>query len=744
MLDRMRRLFASVTLALLATSTTISGSASTSNAPPRITRATGEIRVDARLDETAWQDALVIALDYEWFPGDNTPAPVRTEARLTFDDENLYVAFQASDPDPSAIRAFFADRDTAFQNDTVGFVIDPFNDGRRAFQFRVNPLGVQMEAVNSDVDGSEDWSWDIIWESVGRITSDGYVVEIAVPFSQLRFPRSTEPQTWGFLVTRDYPRSSRHRLRSKPIDRARNCFVCQLDPVVGFEGMRSGRNVELTPTLTTTRTDARAGFPDGEMESGSFDTEAGATVRWGITPDVTVNAALNPDFSQVEADAAQLNVNERFAIFYPEKRPFFLEGADFFATPIDLVFTRTIADPSVGLKVTGKRGASAFGAFAAADEVNNLLFPGFQESSQTSIDQDVDSLVARYRRDVGRSNLGILYTGRVADGYSNHVGGLDTYYRLTESDTIRAQAAGSSTEYALEVATAFGQPTGRFSGLAFEVDYDHQDRDWFWSVGAEQVDSDFRADSGFLTRVAYRELELQMQRTWWAEQDDWYDQLALYAGSEITQQLDGDAEEWSVDLQAVYQGPLQSVGAFVVSPNREYFDGVHYDNFRWLVLLELRPWGSAYARLQVTVGETIDFTNSRQAEFVRVNPLVGFNVGRRVEGSLRYVYEKDDVETGHLFTAQLAEARLLYHFSLRTFVRAILQWRDVERTVENYTVDVPADTERLFTQFLFSYKLTPQSVVFVGYSDNYLGDERIDLTQSDRTLFAKVGYTWAF
>jgi hypothetical protein len=711
---------------------------------PLLTRATGEIRVDGQLDEPAWAEATLFGIDYEWFPGDNTPSPVRTEVRLTFDDRNLYVGFRAYDPDPSSIRAYFADRDSAFQNDTVGFMIDPFLDGRRAFQFRVNPLGVQMEAINSDVDGSEDWSWDIIWDSAGLITSDGYVVEIAVPFSQLRFPRTTEPQTWGFLAMRDYPRSSRHRLRSRPIDRARNCLVCQFGPVTGFAGMKSGRNLELTPTVTTTRSDTRDDFPDGSMQSGSFDTDLGATIRWGVTPDVTINAAINPDFSQVEADAAQLAVNERFALFYPEKRPFFLEGADLFSTPIDLVFTRTVADPSAGLKATGKRGATAFGAFAAVDEVNNLIFPGFEESAQTSIEQNVESLVARYRRDIGRSNLGFLYAGRVADGYSNHVGALDTYYRLTESDTIRAQVAGSSTEYPDEIASAFGQSLGRFSGLGAEVTYDHQDRDWFWFVEAVHYDDDFRADSGFITRVGYRELEVGLQRTWWGAEDGWYDQLSLFGSGEITQQIDGEADEWDVDLEAVYQGPMQSIVAFVVSPRRQYFDGVHYDNFRGTAIFEARPSGRVHFRLQATAGDTIDFTNSQQATFLSTFALVELNLGRRFEGSLRYVRERDEVDAGHLFTAQLIEARLLYHINLKTFVRAILQWRDVERSPENYVVEVDPKSELLFTQLLFSYKLTPQSVVFLGYSDNYLGDERIDLTQSDRTFFAKVGYTWAF
>ncbi len=383
------------------------------------------IRVDGVLDEPEWLSATSIDLPWEWFPQVNDPAAVRTEALLMFNETHLFVGFRASDPSPAQIRAHYADRDSAFLDDTVGLMIDTFNDQRRAFQFRVNPLGVQMESIVSDIDQSEDWSWDIIWESKGRITPDGYVVEIAIPLNQLRFPRTSGPQTWSILAMRDYPRSVRHKLRSAPLDQSRNCTVCQFELVTGFRQIESGRNLELDPTLTAARTDTRDDFPEGELSSGDFEFDAGLSGRWNITPNITLNATINPDFSQVEADAARLDVNTTFAIYYPEKRPFFLEGAGFFSTPADLVFTRSVADPVAGLKLTGKEGAHAFGVFTALDEITNLIFPGFERSDSLSIDDQVLGSVLRYRRDVGsRSTIGGIYAGREgADGYSNHVYG---------------------------------------------------------------------------------------------------------------------------------------------------------------------------------------------------------------------------------------------------------------------------------------------------------------------------------
>ncbi|HEX6864765.1 MAG TPA: sugar-binding protein, partial [Thermoanaerobaculia bacterium] len=394
--------------------------------PYRVERATSEIRIDGALDEPAWSAAAVVELLYETRPAENQPPPVETRVLLAYDDSNLYVAFDARDPDPSAIRAHLSDRDTAWSDDFVGIVLDPFNDERRAFEFFINPLGVQMDMFNDDVGGNEDESWDAIWSSAGRITETGFIVEVAIPWSSLRFPRTAGEQTWGFDALRFYPRDHRRRIASQPMDRNVTCYLCQISKMTGFAGITPGKNVEVVPTVTSSRTDRREGFQSGQLEDGSVDTDLGITARWGITPNLALNAAINPDFSQVEADAAQLDVNTRFALFFPEKRPFFLEGADFFRTPFDAVFTRNVADPSWGVKLTGKEGRNALGLFVAEDEQTNLILPGSQGSDAVVLPFQTTGAVLRYRRDLGSSSaLGVLLTSREGDGYSNRVGGID-------------------------------------------------------------------------------------------------------------------------------------------------------------------------------------------------------------------------------------------------------------------------------------------------------------------------------
>ncbi|MDH3588721.1 MAG: carbohydrate binding family 9 domain-containing protein, partial [Gammaproteobacteria bacterium] len=293
-----------------------------------IPRIGADIQVDGVIDESDWAGALTMELDVETRPGENIKPPVRTEVFLGENGSELLVAFRAHDPQPGQIRAYLRDRDSAWSDDMVGIVIDTFNDERFAFEFFTNPFGAQMDLTNDDVNQNEDDSWDAIWNSAGRITKQGFEVEMAIPLQQLRFPRSEGRQTWGIDVLRFYPRSQRHRISNNKQDRGRDCYLCQLEKIRGFACAEPGRNLVIAPTLTINQSDTRSDVTD-PLVSGDADFEPGVDVRWGITPDLTLSATLNPDFSQVEADVAQLSVNEQFELFFPEKRPFFLEGADF-------------------------------------------------------------------------------------------------------------------------------------------------------------------------------------------------------------------------------------------------------------------------------------------------------------------------------------------------------------------------------------------------------------------------------
>jgi hypothetical protein len=696
--------------------------AATLAAPVEVRPSTSPIRIDARLDEPAWSAATVIPVAYEWYPSDNIAAPVSTEALVTYDDRNLYVAFRAKDPQPGRIRARYHERDAALSDDLVGFFIDPFNDDRRAYQFRINPLGVQIDAINSDVEATEDFTWDGIWDSAGMVMADGYVVEVAVPLQQLRIPSSAGAQTWGFLAIREWPRDVQHRLRSVQTDQNRNCLVCQFQDLHGFDTKTSGRNIEVTPTLTGTNEDA-------------FD--AGVSARWAVTPGTSLQATINPDFSQVEADAAQLDVNTRFALFFPEKRPFFVEASDFFETRLPLVFTRTIADPAGGLKLTGKSGPHLYGALFARDEITNILIPGDESSDVTFINSASTAGFARYRAEVGKSaTIGGLLSSRRGDDYENTVLAADGYHRVTEQDNVRVQLSASRTSYPAAVLAEFEeQPDGSFTGHALRASYNHTDRDWEWGADYAELSPEFRADSGFISQVGVRQGEMFVQRRIRGGEDRWFRNLYVSGGADATTQFNGDWNEWGADFGATYQGPRQTEISINLAPNQEYFAGRTYHNFRhsFFISTQVSPDVSAY--VQINSGENIDFNNAQPADFVTISPGASLNIGRRFSGAVDYVWQQFETESGQrIFTVHLPQARLLYHFSRRAFVRTVLQYETVDRVTEQ--------SRELLTQLLFSYRWNAQTVILAGYSDNYEGER--DLSRTDRAVFVKLSYAWLF
>lgn len=711
-----------------------------------VSRASGPITIDGVIDESAWATATTVQLKYESFPGNNTPARVETTCLVTFDRDRLFIAFRAKDANPSEIRGHLADRDAPFQEDTVGFMLDTFNDGRRAFQFRINARGVQMDAFNSDVDDIEDWSWDAIWDAKTQLTSDGYTVEVAIPFTSLRFPKGSGAQTWGFMAMRDMPRSTRFRMRSNFSDAGRQCLVCQFDKLTGFSDITPGRNLELDPTATFARTDTRESFPNGAIKAGDPKPSAGVSARWSITPNIVASGTVNPDFYQVEADAAQLSVNQRFELFFPEKRPFFLEGADIFATPISAFFSRTIADPNWGVKVTGKQGANAFGAFVAQDDITGIVIPGFDDSTSANLTKKNLSTALRFRRDLGASGstVGVLYTGREGDAYSNRLGGADTLVRLTDSDSVRAQVLFSRTQYPGEVAREFQQDAAAFTGGAYGLAYSHETRNWAWEVSHGGYSPGFRADSGFVSQVAMRNSQVSLERSVWGGPKRWFNQLQFGASADRTEDWQGKNVSWGCDFPIEYSGRWQMSVSYTPACNHEVFEGKAYENFRHNLSWSIRPSGAFSLNASATVGGAIDFANSRKADQQRIGAGIGFNVARGLEGSASFTHQALDVAGGRLFTARLTQVRALYHLNLRTYLRAIFQYTDVDRTPSLYLSSVTASSQRAFTQLLFSYKLNPQTVLLLGYSDNAAGAVNYDLTRLDRTVFVKVGYAWVF
>ncbi len=701
----------------------------------------GTVKVDGVLDEPLWREALVLDLVLEVRPGENIPAPVRTQALLAYGPRALYVAFKAFDREPEQIRARLSDRDTMDGDDWVGVILDTFNDQRRSVDFLCNPLGVQTDLVESTE--SEDMAWDAIWDSAGRITAEGYQVEMVIPFSSLRFQRGSGDQTWGIDLIRSWPRDVDHRIGLFPRDRNDNCYLCQADRAVGFAGASPGRNIELDPTLSALAADVRDGLPDGPFVEDRRTVDLGLTGTWGVTPNLTLGGAVNPDFSQVEADAAQLDINTQFALFFPEKRPFFLEGGDLFETRIDAVYTRTVADPEWGAKLTGKAGAHALGFFTARDTVTNLVIPGPESSSATSLEEPTTDTVLRYRRDVGESStLGFLATDREGTGYFNRVAGFDGVLRASPTDAVRFQLLDSSTRYPEEVRNAFDQPDGDFDGSALDVKYLHDTRTWDWYGVYKRVSPGFRADLGYVPQVGYDFVEVGWGHTWNRDPGSWYTILNVGSGYEEEHGADGGLLHHSATFWFNYQGPYEShvnVNAYL---GRRSYQSVEFDDDHFDGCLGFRPFPDLWLHVHWEAGDRIDYANVRAGKVLTLFPTVQYRLGRHLLASLDHTYQTLDVEGGRLYTANVSELRLVYQITQRAFVRAILQRFNYRRDADLYTVPVEPHDQRLLSQLLFSYKINPRTVLFLGYSDAAQGTSEFERTQVERSLFFKIGYAF--
>lgn len=714
------------------------GGDSAQKTPRRVPRVSSDVVIDGVLDDEAWEQALVMGVNTEVRPGENVPAPVETEMLLAYSESHFYVAFRAHDPDPSLIRAHLTDHDRMWDDEWVVIGIDTYNDQRGGFEFACNPLGIQGETANG-VHGDGN-SWDAIWDSAGRITDWGYAVEMAIPFSSLRFQRSEGDQIWGVDAVRSYPRDVRHHISLYPRDRDNNCYYCQMEKLVGFAGATPGRNIEITPTVSAIASQVREGYTEGSFKDPADDYEVGVTARWGVTPNVTLLATANPDFSQVEADAFQLDVNRRYALSYAEKRPFFLEGAGAFG----YFYTRSIADPVWGVKLTGKEGGNGAGVIVARDEVTNLVFPGNEGSSSTSLeDMESTATLVRYKRDIGRqSSVDFIYNGREGDEYYNHKWGAAGDFWLSDAAHVAAVYLSSVTSYPQAVAEGFDQPGGEFSDDVFVVEAGRFTSGLDVYAEYRKIGNGFRSDLMYFPEVGYSEAEAGFGHTWNSDSNNWWTMLNFGSAVNYQEKQDETLRSRSYRFWANYTGQRESYANLEGTLGTDAYAGEEFDTWQIECDAGLWPVGSLFIAADASYGEAIDYDNVRTGRRLEVTPSVETSIGRHLSLALVHTFERFDVDGGRLYTANVSYAKAVHQFSPRAFLRAIVQYVDYDLNADLYVEEVDPTYEGLSSQILFSYKLNPQTVFFLGYSDSFYGDSDVDLVRTDRTLFAKLGYAF--
>jgi hypothetical protein len=352
---------------------------------------------------------------------------------------------------------------------------------------------------------------------------------MAIPFAIVRFHGGDGERVWGMDARRVYLREQDHYFSLIPRDNGNDCYQCQFVKVRGFAGARPGQHLEITPAVTALTTSMPGPQPDSDsVRESELSPSLTADIR--ISDYLSLSATANPDFSQVEADTFQLDINQPFALSYPEKRPFFLEGADFFASSIDAVHTRSIRDPDWGVKLAGKAGSNSIGFFTVEDELTNLIFPGSQGSRSTTIYNPSLASAFRFRHEFGRDlTVGVLATDREGDGgdYYNRLLGMDLDYRFTDSDRLGAQFIATNTKYPGEIASEFDQESGDIGDRGFELDYSHTDRSWEWRINYLDLGSGFRTDLGFVPRVDIRDAAAMLTYKLYGSRNTWWRRLSF-------------------------------------------------------------------------------------------------------------------------------------------------------------------------------------------------------------------------
>lgn len=472
--------------------------------------------IDGKLDDEVWKGAVVLKDFYQIQPGDNLIPQNRTEVRLGYDPRFLYIAFHCFD-DPTKVRANIPKRDNVWDDDYVGILFDTFNDQRRAYEFDFNPLGVQADGIWTEGQG-EDMSLDLVLESKGILTEDGYTIEVALPFKSLRYVAGKD-KLWGMHFWRRTKRFNNELDMWIPMDRDKNSWLAQAGHLTGLEGLSTERTLELIPSLTVSETGKRksalpfnslAGTPDpGRFVNEPVKLDPGLTGKYTLTPTVTLDFTLNPDFAQVESDQLVVTANQRFPIFFEEKRPFFLEGIDIFSTQISAVHTRAIVDPDVAVKLTGKVNRNTFGVLLASDNgpgnftqddrTNPNVFPEIQRF----VDKNAAVGIVRLKRDIGKSDsfIGFLSTYyRFVDKY-NQLGGFDGRFRINKQTTFSWQALGTYSRHPFFFPEEGKVRDAKQNGFAYAVDYNQSGRHFgheFSMVGRTRY---FVSDVGFNRRT---------------------------------------------------------------------------------------------------------------------------------------------------------------------------------------------------------------------------------------------------
>jgi hypothetical protein len=731
--------------------------------------------IDGKLDEPVWKRAALLTGFSLYQPVDQRPSPDSTEVLVWYTPQAIYFGIRAFEPH-GAVRATLADRDRVASDDNVEIHLDTFREGRRAFIFIVNPLGVQADGTKSEgggfipganlAPGQNDLSPDFRWESKGRLTEYGYEVEIRIPFSGIRYPVATN-QRWGLQINRKVQHSGYEETWT-PALKGRASFIAQAGELNGLANLEHGQVVELNPELTNTVNGAPAAAPKPGWNYTS-NPQIGGNIKWGIGSNFVLNGTVKPDFSQVEADAAQIAADARFALFYPERRPFFVEGSDQFNVPNTLVYTRRIVRPDEALKFTGKVGGADVAVLSAIDQ------QGPAGGGKPLVN------ILRINQGFGdQSTAGLLYSERVGGGRDNRMIGADVHYVFGGLYFAQFQTAVSTTRAA----------AGGRSGSLWEAVVDRTGRNFGFHYNVVGVAPDFTADNGFVNRTGYVKPNIANRFTVFGTPGGWFERYQVFNLINGTWKYadffnrDGVLEKsFSMNNSFTFRGGW----SLSITPNlANYgFDSAAYTGTRTKsvtgIVKPFVPLGRLnstvfsfsastpqFQRFAVSVsaaqGNDVDFFEAAQVRRQDYSASLDLRPSQQLRISATYVSSSftrrsDGMQT---LTARIPRLKAEYQVARPLFLRIIAQYEATVRAPlrdpatgqlllssngdGTFSPSTERRTNALRADFLFSYRPSPGTVLFLGYGNSMTEQDPLAFQRLRRVgdgFFVKLSYLFS-
>ena len=713
-------------------------------------------RIDGRLDDAIWRDAIHITEFVQQSPVEGAPATEDTDVWIAYDSQNFYLAVHAHYADPDLMRANRIDRDQAFEDDNIAVYFDTFLDQQRAYRFSVNGYGVQGDGIvnargysrSRRRSGSSffsrnriptgDASWDALFYSGGQIVEDGFTAEMAIPFKSLRYPQrdGDVPHRWGFQIVREV-RGKDENLVWAPVTRNISGFLTQVGVLEGMTNLSMSRNLEIMPTFTASRHGALNS--QGVLVDKDPTPEGGLNLKYGITSNLTADVTFNPDFSQIESDLPQIEVNQRFALRYPELRPFFLEGAEIFQMlgPITFVHTRTFVDPEFGAKLTGKVGNTTLGVIAANDEA-----PGRVEPGNPAFGQKANNFVGRARYDLyAESYVGAIFTHRGFMSTHSTLGALDGNFRLGQTQSLGFKAVQTDHK---DEAGAVRQ------GQMFDVNYRLNSRRWTGFLAAYSLSPNFRHDIGFVRRVDTKRMYSRIGYNFWPESwiVNWGPSVQYSRNHNFDNVLED--EEYRVGFTATFARNI-SFNANVRDEMERYL-GVNFHKKAVSIGGQVNTsrrlaFGGYYRR-----GDEVKYQENPYlgkggsgSFFAAVRPISRFQSELNLSVS-DFIDLRNDA--GKIFDVKILRNLSTFQFTDRFLLRNIAEYNTYDRTFG--------------MNWLFTYRVDAGTAFYIGYDDHYRqadhlygdidGDGFSDplfpgvtaFRQTNRAIFTKFQYLFRY